>query len=174
MNKYIAQVVKPDPRRIATSLVRRSRDRAPSLARRRIPPAYWRSTDRLPSSRRKASASSWRGGLERPLRYFLAKAADGPVLIVAERIDEIAAELGRRGWPISFTRHTRGWRRRITSQLLRLIGCPAHPVFVASSIRRAHAAARSRSHRAALYRGRLYFELRVWLAAQPMRRRVVT
>ncbi len=35
--------------------------------------------------------------LERPLRYFLAKAADGPVLIVAERIDEIAAELGRRG-----------------------------------------------------------------------------
>ena len=27
--------------------------------------------------------------LERPLRYFLAKAADGPVLIVAERIDEI-------------------------------------------------------------------------------------
>ena len=36
--------------------------------------------------------------LERPLRYFLAKAADGPVLIVAERIDEIAAELERRGW----------------------------------------------------------------------------
>jgi len=36
--------------------------------------------------------------LERPLRYFLAKAADGPVLIVAERIDEIAAELGSRGW----------------------------------------------------------------------------
>ena len=36
--------------------------------------------------------------LERPLRYFLAKAADGPVLIVAERIDEIAAELSRRGW----------------------------------------------------------------------------
>ena len=31
--------------------------------------------------------------LDRPLRYFLAKAIDGPVLIVAERIDEIAAEL---------------------------------------------------------------------------------
>ena len=29
--------------------------------------------------------------LERPLRYFLAKATDGPVLIVAERIDAIAA-----------------------------------------------------------------------------------
>ncbi|MEO7823567.1 MAG: asparagine synthetase B family protein, partial [Gemmatimonadaceae bacterium] len=31
--------------------------------------------------------------LDRPLRYFLAKATDGPTLIVAERIDEIAAEL---------------------------------------------------------------------------------
>src|SRR6267378_7450602 len=36
--------------------------------------------------------------LDRPLRYFLAKAVDGPALIVAERIDEIAAELARRGW----------------------------------------------------------------------------
>ncbi|HMI46950.1 MAG TPA: hypothetical protein VK491_12360 [Gemmatimonadaceae bacterium] len=35
--------------------------------------------------------------LDRPLRYFLAKSADGPVLIVSERIDEIAAELARRG-----------------------------------------------------------------------------
>src|SRR5690242_17887090 len=40
--------------------------------------------------------------LERPLRYFLAKAADGPVLIVAERIDEIATELGKRGWGAQF------------------------------------------------------------------------
>src|SRR5712675_1621987 len=40
--------------------------------------------------------------LERPLRYFLAKAADGAVLIVAERIDEIAGELGRLGWAGQF------------------------------------------------------------------------
>src|SRR5258705_7676691 len=40
--------------------------------------------------------------LERPLRYFLAKATDGPVLIVAERIDEIAGELGRLGWAGQF------------------------------------------------------------------------
>ena len=40
--------------------------------------------------------------LERPLRYFLTKAVDGPVLIVAERIDEIAAELERRGWADQF------------------------------------------------------------------------
>jgi asparagine synthase (glutamine-hydrolysing) len=34
--------------------------------------------------------------LDRPMRYFLAKSVDGPVLIVAERMDEIAAELGLR------------------------------------------------------------------------------
>src|SRR6266850_8067338 len=40
--------------------------------------------------------------LDRPLRYFLAKAAEGPVLIIAERIDEIAAELRRQGWTDQF------------------------------------------------------------------------
>src|SRR5437016_543155 len=40
--------------------------------------------------------------LDRPLRYFLAKAAEGPVLIVAERIDVISAELARRGWSDQF------------------------------------------------------------------------
>jgi hypothetical protein len=40
--------------------------------------------------------------LDRPLRYFLAKAAAGPVLVAAERIDEIARELGRRGWADQF------------------------------------------------------------------------
>src|SRR5262245_46166967 len=40
--------------------------------------------------------------LDRPMRYFLAKATDGPVLIVADRIDEIAAELIRRGWADQF------------------------------------------------------------------------
>lgn len=62
--------------------------------------------------------------LERPLRYFLAKAADGPVLIVAERIDEIAAELGRRGWSAQF--HP-SYTRMVPAHYvttLRLIGCP--------------------------------------------------
>src|SRR5258707_12613188 len=36
--------------------------------------------------------------LDRPLRYFLAKAAGEPVLIAAARIDEMPAEMGRRGW----------------------------------------------------------------------------
>jgi asparagine synthase (glutamine-hydrolysing) len=62
--------------------------------------------------------------LDRPLRYFLAKAAAGPVLIVADRIDEIAAELARRGWAGQF--HP-SYTRMVPAHhvtTLRLIGCP--------------------------------------------------
>jgi asparagine synthase (glutamine-hydrolysing) len=62
--------------------------------------------------------------LDRPLRYFLAKAVDGPVLIVAERIDAIAAELKRRGWVGQF--HP-SYTRMVPAHhvtTLRLIGCP--------------------------------------------------
>jgi asparagine synthase (glutamine-hydrolysing) len=62
--------------------------------------------------------------LDRPLRYFLAKSTDGPVLIVAERIDEIAAELARHGWAGQF--HP-SYTRMVPAHhvtTLRLIGCP--------------------------------------------------
>ncbi|MFL5585209.1 MAG: asparagine synthase-related protein [Gemmatimonadaceae bacterium] len=62
--------------------------------------------------------------LDRPMRYFLAKSVDGPVLIVAERIDEIAAELGRRGWAAQF--HP-SYTRMVPAHhvtTLRLVGCP--------------------------------------------------
>ena len=68
--------------------------------------------------------------LERPLRYFLAKATDGPVLIVAERIDAIAAELKRRGWSDQFhPSYTRmAPAHHVTT--LRLIGCPdPNPIY---------------------------------------------
>src|SRR5213075_1724356 len=48
----------------------------------------------------------------------------GPVLIVAERIDEIAAELGRRGWTDQF--HP-SYTRMVPAHhvtTLRLVGCP--------------------------------------------------
>ena len=68
--------------------------------------------------------------LDRPMRYFLAKAADGPVLIVAERIDEIAAELARHGWSDQF--HP-SYTRMVPAHhvtTLRLIGCPdPNPVY---------------------------------------------
>ncbi len=62
--------------------------------------------------------------LDRPLRYFLAKAAEGPVLIVAERIDAIAGELASRGWSDQF--HP-SYTRMVPAHhvtTLRLIGCP--------------------------------------------------
>jgi len=62
--------------------------------------------------------------LDRPLRYFLAKSVDGPALIVAERIDEIAAELTRRGWEGQF--HP-SYSRMVPAHhvtTLRLVGCP--------------------------------------------------
>ena len=62
--------------------------------------------------------------LDRPMRYFLAKATAGPVLIVGERIDEIAAELARRGWSAQF--HP-SYTRMVPAHhvtTLRLIGCP--------------------------------------------------
>lgn len=62
--------------------------------------------------------------LDRPLRYFLAKAAEGPVLIVAERIDEIAKELSRHGWADQF--HP-SYTRMVPAHhvtTLRLVGCP--------------------------------------------------
>jgi len=62
--------------------------------------------------------------LDRPMRYFLAKSTDGPVLIVAERIDEIAAELARHGWSDQF--HP-SYTRMVPAHhvtTLRLVGCP--------------------------------------------------
>src|SRR6266550_6396763 len=62
--------------------------------------------------------------LDRPMRYVLAKAVDGPALIVAERIDEIAAELARRGWAEQF--HP-SYSRMVPAHhvtTLRIVGCP--------------------------------------------------
>jgi len=62
--------------------------------------------------------------LDRPMRYFLAKATEGPVLIVAERIDEIAAELARHGWSDQF--HA-SYTRMVPAHhvtTLQLVGCP--------------------------------------------------
>ena len=105
--------------------------------------------------------------LERPLRYFLAKAVDGPVLLVAERIDKIAAELGRRGWAGQFhPSYTRmAPAHHVTT--LRLIGCPdPNPVY-----RRFFDPPRGTLPPDIDVIGRhyveaLYSELRSWLAAQ--------
>ena len=106
--------------------------------------------------------------LDRPMRYFLAKAADGPVLIVAERIDQIAAELERRGWARQF--HP-SYTRMVPAHhvtTLRLVGCPdPNPVH-----RRFFDPPRGTLPRDLDLIGRryieaLYAELKRWLGAQP-------
>lgn len=60
----------------------------------------------------------------RPMRYFLAKRVDGPCLIVAERMEEIAAYLEREGLRDQF--HPSYTRMVPAHHLvtLRLVGCP--------------------------------------------------
>jgi len=105
--------------------------------------------------------------LDRPLRYFLAKAAEGPQLIVAERIDQIAAELERRGWANQF--HP-SYTRMVPAHhvtTLQLIGCPdPNPIH-----RRFFDPPRGTLGKDLDVIGRhyiesLYDELRGWLAAQ--------
>jgi asparagine synthase (glutamine-hydrolysing) len=105
--------------------------------------------------------------LDRPMRYFLAKAVDGPVLVVAERIDAIAAELAGRGWAgqfhASYTRMVPA--HHVTT--LRLVGCPdPNPVH-----RRFFDPPRGTLPPdldviGRQYVGALYGELRRWLAGQ--------
>ncbi len=62
--------------------------------------------------------------LDRPLRYFLAKEADGPLLIVAERIADIERALAEHGYQDQFhPSYTRMVPAHHTT-VLRLIGCP--------------------------------------------------
>ncbi len=60
----------------------------------------------------------------RPMRYFLAKRAEGPALVIAERIDEIAQQLQAEGLGDQF--HPAYTRMVPAHHLLeiRLVGCP--------------------------------------------------
>src|SRR5262245_51040415 len=62
--------------------------------------------------------------LDRPLRYFLAKQIDGPMLVAADRIDAIQAYLAKAGlagqFHPSYTRMVPA--HHVTT--LRLLGCP--------------------------------------------------
>lgn len=68
--------------------------------------------------------------LDRPMRYFLAKEADGPMLIVSDRIDEIRARLDAEGYADQFhPSYTRMVPAHHVTQI-RLVGCPdPNPVY---------------------------------------------
>jgi asparagine synthase (glutamine-hydrolysing) len=107
--------------------------------------------------------------LDRPMRYFLAKAADGPALIVAERIDEIASELARRGWADQF--HPTYTRMVPAHHLttLRLIGCPdPNPVHQRFFDPPHGTLPPDLDLIGRRYIEAVYAELRRWLAAQPL------
>ena len=62
--------------------------------------------------------------LDRPMRYFLAKRAEGPALIVADRMDAIHAQLEREGLSDQF--HP-SYTRMVPAHYvveIQLIGCP--------------------------------------------------
>ncbi|MEO8580466.1 MAG: asparagine synthase-related protein [Gemmatimonadales bacterium] len=105
--------------------------------------------------------------LDRPMRYFLAKSVDGPALIVAERIDEIAAELARRGWSAQF--HP-SYTRMVPAHhvtTLRLVGCPdPNPVHQRFFDPPRGALSGDLDVIGRHYVEAVYSELRRWLAAQ--------
>ena len=105
--------------------------------------------------------------LDRPLRYFLAKASAGPVLIVAERIDEIARELARHGWSDQF--HP-SYTRMVPAHhvtTLRLIGCPdPNPIHNRFFDPPRETLPRDLDVIGRHYIEALYAELRAWLRAQ--------
>ena len=78
--------------------------------------------------------------LDRPLRYFLAKEASGPLLVVAERIDAIRAFLEEEGYGAQF--HP-SYTRMVPAHhvtTIRLVGCPdpnpTYERFVAPAVER--------------------------------------
>jgi asparagine synthase (glutamine-hydrolysing) len=105
--------------------------------------------------------------LDRPMRYFLAKSTDGPVLIVADRIDEIATELARHGWSDQF--HS-SYTRMVPAHhvtTLRLIGCPdPNPVHQRFFDPPRGTLAKDLDLIGRYYIEAVYSELRRWLVAQ--------
>src|SRR5882757_9024765 len=62
--------------------------------------------------------------LDRPLRYFLAKEKDGPMLVVADRIDQIRDALAREGHGDQFhPSYTRMIPAHHVTEI-QLVGCP--------------------------------------------------
>ena len=108
--------------------------------------------------------------LERPLRYFLAKDASGPALVVAERIDQIQAALAAAGWSDQF--HPTYTRmvpaHHVTT--LRLIGCPdPSPVYRRFFDPPRGVLAPDLDRIAEAYVGALFQEVQRWLAQQDPR-----
>ena len=106
--------------------------------------------------------------LDRPLRFFLAKEAEGPLLVVAERMDAILEALRAEGLDGQF--HPTYCRmvpaHHVTT--LRLVGCPdPNPVHRRFFAPPAEPLPPDLDLIGERYVAALYHEVRAWLAAQP-------
>jgi asparagine synthase (glutamine-hydrolysing) len=100
----------------------------------------------------------------RPLRYFLAKQASGPLLVVAERIDELQAFLKREGLDDQF--HPSYSRMAPAHHLVEiaLLGCPdPNPVYTRFFAPRRNHLPADLNDIGAAYIGTLAEECRRWL-----------
>jgi asparagine synthase (glutamine-hydrolysing) len=106
--------------------------------------------------------------LDRPLRYFLAKEADGPVLVVADRIDALAAWLAAHGHADQF--HP-SYTRMVPAHhivTLRLVGCPdPAPTYARTFTPRRGVLPADPGEIGRLYVGALADEIAKWLGTVP-------
>ncbi len=106
--------------------------------------------------------------LDRPLRYFLAKEADGPVLVVADRIDAIEGWLSAHGHGDQF--HP-SYTRMVPAHhvvTLRLVGCPdPAPTYVRTFTPARNVLPRDLGEIGRLYIGALADEIAKWLETVP-------
>jgi asparagine synthase (glutamine-hydrolysing) len=105
--------------------------------------------------------------LDRPLRYFLAKEVSGPMLVVAERIDEIAEFLDGEGYGEQFhPTYTRMVPAHHTTTL-RLIGCPdPNPTYERFFEPQMASATTDLDELGRRYVTAMHREVRSWLTAQ--------
>lgn len=108
--------------------------------------------------------------LERPLRYFLAKEKTGPMLVVAERIDEIRACLEAEGYGDQFhPSYTRMVPAHHTTTI-QLVGCPdPNPVYTRFFDPQREALSTDLDAIGRAYVEALRREVRTWLASLPDR-----
>jgi asparagine synthase (glutamine-hydrolysing) len=101
----------------------------------------------------------------RPIRYFIAKRPDGPILVIAERIDEIFEYLTREGLEHQFhPSYTRMAPAHYITKI-ELLGCPdPNPVYERFfEPERNKYSAKDLAKIGELYIGALYEEIKKWL-----------
>ena len=105
--------------------------------------------------------------LDRPMRYFLAKRADGPMLVVAERIDAIYAFLKAEGLDGQF--HP-SYTRMVPAHHvveIRLLGCPDPDATYTRFLEPAASDSTDLSEIGRRYVGALADEVALWLTGLP-------